>query len=73
MGVNPDITVDNNPHRSFKGEDSQLISAIQELKRWIDEEPVILPEPPKKKKDMTMGERECPAKQAICFLLKSPA
>jgi tricorn protease len=62
MGVDPDIEVDNDPHRSFKGIDAQLEFAIEELKRWLDEEPVILPQPPEKKKDMTMGDRECPAK-----------
>jgi tricorn protease len=62
MGVDPDIEVDNDPHSSFKGIDTQLKFAIQEMKRWLDEEPVILPQPLEKKKDMTMGDRECPAK-----------
>lgn len=62
MGVEPDIEVDNDPHESFKGIDKQLEFAIEELKRWIKEEPVVKPQPPEKKKDMTMGNRECPAK-----------
>jgi tricorn protease len=61
MGVDPDIIVDNDPHETFTGKDRQLERAIEELKKWLDEEPVVLPTPPEKKKDMTMGERECKA------------
>ena len=59
MGVSPDIPVDNDPHQSFQGKDAQLERAIKELQKWLEEEPIIVPEPPKKKKDMTMGDREC--------------
>ena len=62
MGVEPDIEVDNDPHATYDGGDAQLAYAIEELKRWLDEEPIVLPKPPAKKKDMTMGDRECPAK-----------
>ena len=62
MGVEPDIEVDNDPHKSFNGIDSQLERAIQELKQWLQEEPIVLPQPPEKKKDVTMGSRECKAK-----------
>lgn len=61
MGVDPDIVVDNDPHQSYEGTDTQLERAIQELKKWLDEEPIVMPKPPIKKKDMTMGSRECPA------------
>jgi tricorn protease len=61
MGVEPDIEVDNDPHESFEGRDTQLERAIAELRNWLDEEPVVLPQPPLQKKDMTMGERECRA------------
>jgi tricorn protease len=59
MGVDPDIVVDNDPHETFTGTDRQLERAIAELKKWLDEEPVIVPVAPEKTKDMTMGDREC--------------
>jgi len=59
MGVDPDIVVDNDPHETFTGTDRQLERAISELKKWLEEEPVVLPKAPVKKKDMTMGNREC--------------
>jgi C-terminal processing protease CtpA/Prc len=61
MGVDPDIVVDNDPHETFTGMDRQLERAVAELKKWIEEEPVVLPPAPTKKKDMTMGDRECTA------------
>lgn len=61
MGVNPDIEVDNDPFQTFGGKDSQLEAAIRELKRWLDEEPIVVPKPPIRKRDMTMGDRECTA------------
>jgi hypothetical protein len=61
MGVDPDVVVDNDPHQCFEGKDSQLERAIAELKNWIQQEPVVVPDFPEKKKDMTMGSRECPA------------
>jgi C-terminal processing protease CtpA/Prc len=62
MGVVPDIIVDNDPHMSFEGTDTQLERAIEEIKKWLEDEPIILPKPTEKKKDMTMGDKECPAK-----------
>jgi len=62
MGVEPDIEVDNDPHETYTGKDRQLERAIQELKKWIEEEPVVVPKPKGKRKDMTMGDRECKAK-----------
>jgi C-terminal processing protease CtpA/Prc len=61
MGVDPDIVVDNDPYETFAGTDRQLERAIAELKKWIEEEPVVMPKAPKKKKDMSMGDRECKA------------
>ena len=61
MGVEPDIEVDNNPRSAYDGKDEQLEAAIQELRRWLDEEPIAQPIPPPKKKDMTMGSKECKA------------
>lgn len=62
LGVNPDVVVDNDPFETFHGNDSQLEAAILELKKWLQEEPVIVPKPPERKKDMTMGDRECRAR-----------
>jgi tricorn protease len=61
MGVEPDIEVDNDPHSTFHESDAQLERAILELKKWLEEEPVIVPQPPASKKVMTMGGRECKA------------
>jgi C-terminal processing protease CtpA/Prc len=59
MGVNPDVEVDNDPRQAYEGKDSQLETAIMELKKWLEAEPIVMPKPPERKKDMTMGEREC--------------
>ena len=61
MGLEPDIVVDNDPHETYNGKDRQLERAIQVLKDWIEEEPIVIPKPKSKRKDMTMGERECKA------------
>ena len=61
MGVTPDNEVDNNPREFFDGEDAQLEYAIKLLSQWLKDEPVVLPQPPPKKRDMTMGHRECSA------------
>ena len=45
-GVEPDITVDNLPHATFKGEDAQLDAAIEYLLDKLEEEPVEVPQPP---------------------------
>lgn len=45
-GVEPDIVVDNPPHGTFKGEDTQLDAAIKHLQQLITEKPVDLPPVP---------------------------
>lgn len=45
-GVDPDIVVDNLPHKTFKGKDAQLKFAIKYLKEKIQKEPVEVPKPP---------------------------
>ena len=45
-GVEPDIAVDNLPHATFLGEDSQLSAAIEYLQQRIHEDPPVVPEPP---------------------------
>lgn len=64
MGVSPDREVDNNPYSTFNGEDAQLKAAIDELKAWLQREPIVQPKPPEKKKDMSLGDKECRAPQA---------
>ncbi|NUQ67351.1 MAG: PD40 domain-containing protein [Phycisphaerales bacterium] len=46
-GVDPDIVVDNEPHATFKGEDTQLNAAVEYLRQRIAAEPVEVPPPPK--------------------------
>ncbi len=46
IGVIPDIVVDNLPHATFNGADSQLDTAIDYLLNKIATEPVPVPEPP---------------------------
>ena len=45
-GVDPDIEVDNLPHATFNGQDSQLETAIQYLLEEIRKNPVEVPPPP---------------------------
>ena len=45
-GVDPDITVDNLPHDTFEGHDAQLQSAIDLLKKEIQEDPRPVPHAP---------------------------
>jgi tricorn protease len=45
-GVDPDIVVDNPPHATFEGKDTQLEAAIQFLERAIREHPNPVPPPP---------------------------
>ncbi len=47
-GVDPDIVVDNLPHATFKGEDAQLMAAIEHLKKKISEDPRPVPPTPKR-------------------------
>ncbi len=45
-GVEPDIVVDNLPHATFKGEDAQVRTAVEHLKRLIATDPVEPPSAP---------------------------
>jgi len=45
-GVEPDIEVDNLPHRTFEGHDAQLEAAIEHLQRLMEEKPHERPAPP---------------------------
>jgi tricorn protease len=46
-GVDPDMTVDNLPHATYKGRDAQLEAAIEYLAKEIKEKPVPVPAAPK--------------------------
>lgn len=45
-GVEPDIVVDNLPHASFTGKDSQLEAGMRELEKEIKADPRPVPPPP---------------------------
>jgi tricorn protease len=45
-GVDPDVVVDNDPAKEFKGEDQQLERAIQEIQEQIKTKGYQLPSPP---------------------------
>lgn len=45
-GVDPDIVVDNDPAKEFKGEDQQLDRAIQEIQEELKTKRYDLPSPP---------------------------
>src|SRR5437899_5802670 len=45
-GVDPDIFVDNDPGKEFKGEDQQLDRAIQEIQDELKTKRFVLPSPP---------------------------
>ena len=45
-GYVPDIEIDNLPHATFNGEDAQLDTAIEHLKKLIKEDPRDVPKPP---------------------------
>jgi len=46
IGVIPDIVIDNLPHATFNGADSQIDTAIDYLLNKIETEPVPVPAPP---------------------------
>ncbi|MBM4003950.1 MAG: protease [Planctomycetes bacterium] len=46
VGVEPDITVDNDPAHEFAGVDDQLNRAIEEIVKALDANPVKIPPPP---------------------------
>ncbi len=45
-GVTPDIEVDNDPTREFRGEDDQLDRAVAEIRKALEAQPVKIPNPP---------------------------
>src|SRR5437899_1817883 len=45
-GVDPDVVVDNDPGKEFKGEDQQLDRAIQEIQEELKTKRYELPTPP---------------------------
>ena len=45
-GVDPDIVVDNDPAKEFKGEDQQLDRGIQEIQDELKTKRYDLPSPP---------------------------
>ncbi|MEY2531657.1 MAG: tricorn protease, partial [Verrucomicrobiota bacterium] len=45
-GVDPDIVVDNDPAKEFRGEDQQLDKAIEEIQNELKTKKVELPPPP---------------------------
>lgn len=45
-GVEPDIVVDNLPHATFEGADAQLETAVRELLKALEENPVTVPKAP---------------------------
>jgi tricorn protease len=51
LGVIPDITVDNDPHQTFTGSDTQLEAAVKHLQELITKDPRLPPTiPPRPKK-----------------------
>jgi tricorn protease len=46
-GVEPDITVDNDPAREYAGVDDQLNRAIAEIQQALTKNPVVMPPAPK--------------------------
>jgi len=57
MGVEPDIWIDNDPYQTYGGRDAQLEKAIEVLKDWLEEEPVVLPQSPGRHRDMSLHEK----------------
>lgn len=45
-GVDPDIVADDTPHQTFSGQDNQLETAINYLKKEIKTNPIQVPPPP---------------------------
>jgi len=45
-GVDPDLVVDNPPHATFQGSDTQLEAAVKELLAEIEKDPRAVPAPP---------------------------
>jgi tricorn protease len=45
-GVDPDVVVDNLPHATFEGDDAQLTTALEYLKKFVKDHPNPVPPPP---------------------------
>ena len=57
-GVDPDIVVDNLPHATFNGEDSQLRAAVEYLQELIRQDPrPVPPAPPYPNLSVPVGQR----------------
>jgi tricorn protease len=54
QGVEPDVVIDNNPKRTFDGNDEQLEKAVDFLAQWLQKEPIAQPKAPAAKKDMSL-------------------
>lgn len=59
MGVSPDIDVDKDPADFYFGHDLQLERAIEELGKWLRDEPIAYPSPPGPKPDMSGPVQTC--------------
>ena len=57
LGVTPDFIVDNNPREAYDGKDAQLELAIQILRDWILEEPIVIPKAPVAHKNMALSKK----------------
>lgn len=60
-GVIPDIEVDNNPRTFYDGRDAVLERAIEELKLWLEKEPIPEPKEPGPKPNMSLKSNDCKA------------
>lgn len=58
-GVEPDIEIDNDPRQVETGHDAQLVKAIEVLKDWLVEEPVVLPKRPGPHPDKSLSSGSC--------------
>ena len=61
QGIRPDIEVDNNPRASFDGKDAQLERAVKKLQHWLKEEPILDPQAPANKPDLSLKNEKCHA------------
>lgn len=57
MGVTPDYIVDNDPRQVELGNDMQLVKAIEILKNWLDDEPVVFPAVPTEYPNMSYNSK----------------
>jgi len=64
QGVVPDITVENKPVSTFKGNDAQLDAAIEHLMQQIEESPAMGIPPPPKTPDWSFNRDVCATGEA---------